>query len=372
MLDPRMNKLADLLVSYSCKVQPGENVLIDAIDIPHVEMVAALVDRVAEAGGTPFVEVKQARITRALNRHATAQGMNILAKRDLAFMKDMHCYIALRGGQNITELSDVPDDQSRIVQEHWQKPVLDQRVNHTKWVVLRWPTPAMAQLAGMSTEQFEDFYFDVCTLDYAKMARAEDVLKERMERTDRVHLKGPLDTDLTFSIKGIPAIPCVGDRNIPDGEVFTAPVRDSVNGIIHFNAGTIYNGKPFDDIRLVFNNGRIVEATGSDTDALNGVLDSDEGARYIGEFSLGFNPHIKRAMRDILFDEKIAGSIHFTPGRAYQEADNGNRSKIHWDMVLIQSPEFGGGEIYFDDELIRKDGIFIPEYLHCLNPENLK
>lgn len=251
------------------------------------------------------------------------------------------------------------------------KPVLDQRVNETKWVVLRWPTPSMAQLAGMSTEVFEDFYFDVCTLDYAKMAKAEEVLKERMERTDKVRLIGPKDTNLEFSIKGISAVPCVGDRNIPDGECFTAPVKNSVNGIIHYNAGTIHNGKPFDDIRLVFKDGKIIEATGSDTKSLNEILDIDEGARYVGEFSIGFNPHIKHAMRDILFDEKISGSIHFTPGQAYKDADNGNRSKLHWDMVLIQTEEFGGGEIWFDDELIRKDGRFVPSYLHCLNPENL-
>lgn len=369
MVDPRMNKLADVLVGYSCKVAPGERVLIDTSDIP-CEMVSVLVKRVVEAGGLPFVQMRCSRATRTLYLNATKEQMEIQAKHDLELMKDMQCYIALRGGKNITELSDVPDSQMQMIQAV-TRPVLDYRVDHTKWVVLRWPTPSMAQLAGMSTEAFEDFYFDVCTLDYEKMSRAEDPLKERMERTDKVHIVGPLDTDITFSIKGIPAIKCVGDRNIPDGELFTAPVRDSVNGVMHFNAGTIYNGKPFDDIRLVFRDGKIVEATGSDTKALNVVLDSDEGARYIGEFSLGFNPYIKRTMRDILFDEKIAGSIHFTPGRAYEEADNGNRSKIHWDMVLIQSPEFGGGEIYFDDELIRKDGRFVPEYLSGLNPENL-
>lgn len=369
MVDPRMKKLADVLVGYSCKVAPGERVLIDTGDIPS-EMVSVLVERVVEAGGLPFIETKNTKAIRTVYLHATREQIEIKAKHDLDFMKEMQCYIALRGSQNITELSDVPDSQMQMIQEI-TRPVLDYRVDKTKWVVLRWPTPSMAQLAGMSTEAFEDFYFDVCTLDYEKMSRAENPLKERMERTDMVHIVGPLDTDITFSIKGIPAIKCVGDRNIPDGELFTAPVRDSVNGVMHFNAGTIYNGKPFDDIRLVFRDGKIVEATGSDTKALNEVLDSDEGARYIGEFSLGFNPHIKRAMRDILFDEKIAGSIHFTPGRAYEEADNGNRSKIHWDMVLIQSPEFGGGEIYFDGELVRKDGRFVPEYLSGLNPENL-
>lgn len=369
MVDPRMRRLADVLVGYSTKVQPGERALIDAYDIPP-EMTAVLIERVTEAGGLPFVNTHQGMVRRKLVMQATDEQMEIMGRHALEFMKDMQCYIAVRGGQNVTEMADVPDAKMKVYEQH-HKPVLDYRVSKTKWCVLRWPSPSMAQQASMSTEQFEDFYFDVCTLDYAKMARAEGPLKERMERTDKVRLVGPKDTDLTFSIKGIAAIPCVGDRNIPDGECFTAPVRDSVNGVIHFNAGTIYHGKPFDDIRLVFKDGKVVEATSSDTKALNDILDTDEGARYVGEFSLGFNPHITRAMRDILFDEKIRGSIHFTPGQAYEEADNGNRSKIHWDMVLIQSEEFGGGEMWFDDELIRKDGRFVPEYLHGLNPENL-
>lgn len=364
-----MKELADVLVGYSTKVQQGERVLIDAYDIPP-EMTGVLVDRVVEAGGLPFVNTHQATVRRKLILRGTDEQMEISAKHALAFMQDMQCYIAVRGGLNITEMADVPGEQIKLQETH-HKPVLDYRVNKTKWVVLRWPSPSMAQLANMSTEQFEDFYFDVCTLDYAKMARAEEPLKELMNRTDKVRLVGPKDTDLTFSIKDIPAIPCVGDRNIPDGECFTAPVRDSVNGVIHFNAGTIYHGKPFDDIRLVFRDGKVVEATGSDTKALNEILDADDGARYVGEFSLGFNPHITRAMRDILFDEKIRGSIHFTPGQAYEEADNGNRSKVHWDMVLIQSEEFGGGEIWFDDVLVRRDGRFVVEELQGLNPENL-
>lgn len=370
MLDPRMKKLADVLVKYSCRVQPGERVQIDAFDIPD-EMCSVLIKTVVEAGGLPFIENLHPRVRRTLMMNCTPEQMQIMRERDLEHMKKMQCYIAVRGGYNNTENSDIPDEKMKIFKNYYSKEVLDQRVKHTKWVVLRWPTPSMAQLAGMSTEAFEDMFFDVCTLDYSKMAKAEDVLKERFERTDKVRIIGPTDTDLTFSIKGIPAVPCVGDRNIPDGELFTAPVKDSVNGIIHYNAGTIYDSKPFDDIRLVFKDGKIIEATGSDTKALNEILDTDEGARYVGEFSLGFNPYIKKAMRDILFDEKISGSLHFTPGQSYQEADNGNHSKIHWDMVLIQLPEYGGGEIWFDDELIRKDGLFVPEYLHCLNPENL-
>ena len=192
-----------------------------------------------------------------------------------------------------------------------------------------------------------------------------------MEKTDKVRLvaKG---TDLTFSIKGIPAVKCAGHMNIPDGEVYTAPVKDSVNGVITFNAPTLENGIKHENVRLVFKNGRIVEATSSDTKALNDVLDTDEGARYVGEFAIGVNPYVTSPMLDILFDEKISGSIHFTPGCCYDDAYNGNKSSVHWDMVLIQTPEWGGGEIYFDDMLIRKDGLFVTESLRCLNPENLK
>jgi aminopeptidase len=251
-----------------------------------------------------------------------------------------------------------------------QRPVIDYRVNHTKWVVLRWPTPSMAQMAGKSTEAFEDFFFKVCTLDYSKMTPGMAALKALMEKTDNVHLKGP-GTDLRFSIKGIPSIPCGGLRNIPDGEVFSCPVRESVEGYVQFNAPTIYQGTAFDSVRLGFSKGRVVEATSNNDERLNAILDSDEGARYIGEFAIGFNPHVLEPMRDILFDEKISGSFHFTPGQAYEAADNGNRSQVHWDLVCIQRPEYGGGEMYFDGRLIRKDGRFVADELQVLNPENL-
>jgi aminopeptidase len=233
-------------------------------------------------------------------------------------------------------------------------------------VVLRWPTPAMAQLASMSTEAFEDFYFDVCTLDYRKLLPGMRVLKRLMEKTDRVEITGP-GTELRFSIKRIPAVMCGGDRNIPDGEVFTAPVKDSVQGHVTFNVPTVYQGTGFDNVRLEFRDGKVVNATSNEPQKLNGILDSDAGARYIGEFSLGFNPYILHPMRDILFDEKIAGSFHFTPGQAYEDADNGNRSQVHWDMVNIQRPDYGGGEIYFDGKLVRRDGEFLPKELRSLN-----
>jgi aminopeptidase len=285
---------------------------------------------------------------------------------ELARMERMDAYIALRGSENIFEASDVPSDKVQLV-SRLMKPVLDHRVGKTKWVVLRWPSSAMAQQAGMSTEAFEDFYFKVCTLDYSRMAPGMKALSDLMKKTDRVHIKGP-GTDLRFSIKGIGAQPCGGLRNIPDGEVFSCPVRDSVEGHIQYNAPTVYLGASFDNIRLAFKKGKVVEASSSNTKRLNEILDSDSGARYIGEFALGFNPHILEPMRDILFDEKIAGSFHFTPGQAYEGVGNGNKSQVHWDMVCIQRPEYGGGEIWFDGKLIRKDGLFVPKALHQLNP----
>ncbi|CAN5547338.1 aminopeptidase [soil metagenome] len=364
MHDPRFDKLAQLLVEYSTRLKRHETVLIESFDVPD-EMTIALLRAARKAGAIPFTQINRGRVTRELALHATERQLNLTAIHELARMKKMDAYIGLRGSNNITELSDVPPDQMKTVARK-MRPVQDQRVKKTKWVVLRWPTPSMAQLASMSTEAFEDFYFDVCTLDYRKLQPGMKVLKTLMEKTDLVEIKGP-GTDLRFSIKGIGAIICGGDHNIPDGEVFSCPVKDSVQGHVTFNAPTIYQGIGFDHVRLEFRDGKIVEATANQTEKLNKILDSDPGARYIGEFSLGFNPYIVAPMRDILFDEKIAGSFHFTPGQAYEEANNGNRSQVHWDMVNIQRPEYGGGEVYFDGKLIRRDGNFIPKELRSLN-----
>lgn len=364
MQDARFDKLAKLLVEYSTQLKRNENVLIEGFDVPD-EMVIALIRAARRVGARPFVQLQHARVSREFALEAVDPQLTQLANHELARMKKMDAYIALRGSNNITELSDVPAAQMKLLAKK-MRPVIDQRVKKTKWVVLRWPTPSMAQLAGMSTEAFEDFFFDVCTLDYRKLQPGMRTLKALMEKTDRVEIKGP-GTDLRFSIKGIAAIICGGDRNIPDGEVFSCPIKDSVQGHVTFNAPSIYQSIAFDNIRLEFRDGKIVKATSNQTDKLNKILDSDPGARYIGEFSLGFNPRVLEPMRDILFDEKIAGSFHFTPGQAYEEADNGNRSQVHWDMVSIQRPEYGGGEIYFDGQLIRRDGEFLPKSLQSLN-----
>jgi len=374
MQDPRIVKLADNLVNYSTKVNQGDKVLVEAVDVP-VALVEALIDEIARAGAVPLVTYKHNRWLRRLYQTGTEQGLSLIGDCELHRMKKMDVYIGVRGFENMHELADVPPAQMKLYQTCWFQPVhIKQRVPNTRWVVLRWPTSAMSQAARLSTEAFEDFYFSVCNLDYARMSAAMAPLKELMDRTERVHIKGPGETDLRFSLSGMSAIPCDGKYNIPDGEVFTAPVRDSVQGTIAYNTLTQYQGTTFSDVKLTFRDGKIVEATSSNTERLNDILDTDEGARFVGEFAIGVNPYITEPMLDTLFDEKICGSLHFTPGGAYEEegADNGNRSAIHWDIVLIQRPDYGGGEMWFDDVLVRKDGLFVLPELQGLNPENLK
>ena len=370
-MDTRIRTLAKGLVNYSCRVTGGDRVYIHYTGESTRQLAKELVREVYAAGGIPFVHYTDPQLQRAWLMECTKEQLELMAQVDALEMSRMDCYIGIRGSGNVSELSDVPAERMALYEQYYSTPVHhDIRVPKTRWVVLRYPNNAMAQLSGTSTEDFEDFYFRVCNLDYSRMAEAMKPLVELMERTDRVRLTGP-GTDLAFSIRGIPAIPCAGECNIPDGEVYTAPVRESVNGTISYNTPSVYQGFTYEKIRLTFENGKIVKAEANDTERINQVFDTDEGARYVGEFAIGVNPHILKPMKDTLFDEKIMGSIHFTPGNCYEEAKNGNRSSIHWDLVLIQRPEYGGGEIWFDGRLIRKDGRFVLPELECLNPEQL-
>ncbi|MEQ9409706.1 MAG: aminopeptidase [Fuerstiella sp.] len=368
MKDPRITKLAETLVDHSCRLKTGEKVIIEAFDLPDPALVCDLVDAVYARGGTPLVIWKNNTILRSLYRGATTDSMDWAGSFERSAMEAAAAYIGIRGSANSDEFADVPPEKMELYTAHWWSQVhIDVRVKDTRWVVLRYPTPSMAQAAHKSTAQFEDFYFEVCTADYAKMAEDLKPLVARMQAADKVHITAP-GTDLTFSIRDIPVIPCAGECNIPDGECFTAPVRDSVDGTIRFNTKSRYQGVVFDGIEFELKNGRIEKATcTNEPDRLNRILDSDAGARYIGEWSFGTNNRILHPMLDTLFDEKIGGSFHFTPGNAYDEADNGNRSKVHWDLVLIQRADYGGGEIWFDDELIRKDGFFVTDDLIPLN-----
>ena len=371
-MDERIIKLAKNLVEYSCKVKAGDKVYVHYTGPSTENLAKAIIKEVYKQGGLPFAQYTNPRVQREILLNCTEEQLKLMAQLDADEMSRMDCYIGIRGTDNTAELSDIPEDKMKLYDKLYMDPVHHKiRVPKTRWVVLRYPNDAMAQLASTSLEAFEDFYFDVCNLDYSKMAKAMESLVELMNATDKVRITGK-GTDLTFSIKGIPAIACAGEMNIPDGEVYTAPVRDSVNGTISYNTPSIYQGFSYENVTFTFENGKIVNATANDTERINQLLNSDEGARYIGEFAIGVNPYVLKPMKDILFDEKICGSIHFTPGNCYDEAPNGNESVIHWDLVFIQRPEYGGGEIYFDNRLIRKDGRFVIPELECLNPENLK
>lgn len=369
-MDTRLKKLSEILVQYSCNVQKGERVLIDYEGEECKPLVCQIIKDIYKCGGYPYVEIGDSRIKRELLLGAQEEQLEFMNEYELLRMKGMQAYIGIRGMANSAELSDVPAEKLNMYSKITH-PTLAQRVGKTKWVVLKYPNNSMAQLARTSLESFEDYYFDVCTMDYRKMSHAMDALTELMDKTDKVRIVGP-GTDLTFSIKGIPAVKCSGEANIPDGEVYTAPVRESMNGRISYNTPSDRQGFVYENIVFEVENGKIVHASANDTGRINQQLDIDEGARYFGEFSFGVNPYILHPMKNTLFDEKICGSIHLTPGNAYEDAPNGNKSALHWDLVLIQRPEYGGGEIWFDDVLIRKDGVFVIPELEALNPENLK
>lgn len=365
-MDIRNQVFAEKLVNYCVAVKPGDNVLIETTDAVATDIVRQIVKEVYKAGGNPFVKTVIAQVERELLMHCSEEQMKIRAENEFALLKQMDCCIVVRGFENAAELSDVPTEKIGI-QNKAMYELRNYRVDKTRWVGLRYPGAAIAQLAGMSQEAYEDFFYKVCNMDYQTMSEHMDALVKRMEAADQVHILAE-GTDLTFSIKGIPAIKCDAKVNIPDGEVFTAPVRESVNGYVTFNVPSLYQSKTFEGIHFEFQDGKIVKATCNYEKELNKILDTDEGARYLGEFSFGCNPFITVPTFDGSVDEKLAGSIHLTPGDSYEEAPNGNSSKIHWDLVLMQTPEYGGGEIWFDDELIRKDGLFVPEDLKPLNP----
>lgn len=367
-------RLAEFLVTYSTRIQPGEISLIHCVGDVRKEFVSYLIEEILKAGGQPLIWQDNPAWLRQLINTDNHRGLNLQMNNRLREIKKVQAVFHLFSEGNVYELFGLPVKRLDYYLK-LARPIVEWRCNKTKRILTSLPSEASAQLAGMSTAQFDKFYFDVCLgVDYLQMDKAMDLLVKKMQATDKVTIVGP-GTDISFSIKGIPAIKCAGRENLPDGEVFTAPVKESINGCISFNTPTNYNGQRFDPLSLSYQSGRLVGITASNQQqqkAAEEILHTDNGAQYVGEFAFGLNPQIVRPVGEILFDEKIAGSIHFTPGSCYAEASNGNdNSAIHWDMILRQTADCGGGEVYFDGELIRKDGLFLGE-LAALNPENLK
>ncbi|OGQ21880.1 MAG: hypothetical protein A3I05_00395 [Deltaproteobacteria bacterium RIFCSPLOWO2_02_FULL_44_10] len=368
MNDPRLQQLADTILDHSLKVKSGERVLISWDGPEAMPLIQTLISDVITRGALPLWYYDPENFLQRFLTNANEEQIKSFGEAQLQYLKTAQAFIGIRGNDNAFELQEVFPERLQWYGKHYRKPRFEY-MSQIRWVAMRYPSSFMAQLAQVSTESFTDFYFKTVLIDYAKLREAMLPLKRLMEKTDEVRIVSPR-TDLRFSIKNIPVIACDGTLNLPDGEVFTAPVRDSINGTILFNASTPYQGKAFQNIHLTFKEGKIVEARcDNNTKGLNDILNTDEGSRYVGEFAIAFHPWIRTPMNDALFDEKIAGSLHFALGKCYDEASNGNKSAIHWDIVHIQRKDFGGGEIYFDGKLIRKDGAFALSELQGLNPE---
>jgi len=358
-------KLARQLLTHSVELKSGQNVMIQCIGLNAIGLVRALAKLVRELDGHPFIKLEDPETNRMLLESGDEEYWKNQAESDqLPLMKKMDAFIGIRASENIYENSGASKKANMAYSEFFVNPVhFEQRVNHTNWAVLRYPSAAFAMNAKMSTERFRTFYYDACLFDYNKLKEAMLPLEKRLRETDKVRLKGK-GTDIEFSVKDQNWIPCFGKRNIPDGELFSSPILDSVNGHITY-APSVYQGKPFEFVKLEVENGVVTDFDSSNNEALKEILDTDEGARRFGEFSFGLNPIIKEPMYDILFDEKITGSNHLTLGNDYEIAPNGNESAIHWDLVCI------GADVYLDEELVRKGRTFVTDDLKGLNPEEL-
>lgn len=358
-------KLSQKILSFSCELEEGQNVMLQLIGLNGIGLLRALVESAREMKVHPFVQIEDTEVQRMLVEKGDKAFWKNQADTDqLPLMKQMDAFVGIRASENIYEQSHVSKEANKAYSDEFLKPVhFEERVNNTNWVVLRYPSAAFAMNAKMPTEKFKEFYYKACLLDYSRLAEAMKPLEERLRETDMIRLEGE-GTDIKFSVKDQNWIPCFGKRNIPDGELFSSPILSSVNGHITY-APSVYQGKPFDFVKLEVRDGVVVDFDSSNDEQLEEILDTDTGARQFGEFSFGLNPIIEKPMYDILFDEKIYGSNHLTLGNDYEIAPNGNESNIHWDLVCI------GADVYFDGEKIRKGRKFVTEDLQGLNPENL-
>ena len=372
-IDERITKLAEKILKNSVELKKGEKIYIEAFSESTKDLFNEFIRIAAKMGAIPFYFYNDNSFVKNLVENSNPNQIEQYAKWHAGLMDEMDCYVAVRGYDDLFALSDIaPAKMKAYNQIYYNMVHFDRRIAKTRWCVMRYPNDTMAAVSKMSRKALEDFFFEACLVDYKKMGKAMKPLKDLMDKTDKVRIKGP-NTDLEFSIKGLKAIVCDGKMNIPDGEVYTAPVKNSINGHIQFNTDTVYGGTFYSNVYLEFKDGKIIKAESrANNDKLQKQINVDEGARYMGEFAIGVNPYIRKEMLDILFDEKIACSLHMAIGNSYNdETFNGNRSSVHWDLVLIQDKAHGGGEIWFDDKLVRKDGLFVLPELKKLNPGHL-
>lgn len=362
LIDPRVTKQAEILVNYSTKVKKGDRVLIvsDWLARPlTLEVYKACILAGAEEIRVNF-EVDEQVISRSYNEFAEIFFRNAKPHQIKAFpkigdeeLKNIDCWIRLYAKGNTRGFSNI---DSKIISERAKivRPLIDQRVLKTRWVITNFPTEAQAQEADMSLSEYEEHVFSAINeVDWRKKFKEQEKLAELLSKTKKVRIIGP-ETDITLGKTGRKAVNAGGENNIPDGEVFTSVVENLADGFITYTYPAVYLGKEFHKVRLEFKNGRVIKAIAEKGEKdLNRILDVDYGARTIGELGIGNNYAIKKFTKDILFDEKIGGSIHLALGQGYKETGSKNESALHWDMIRDLRI---GGELWFDDRLVQKNG----------------
>jgi len=373
MTDPRIEKLADVLVNYSVTVRPGDKVLVQG-DAPAGSLIKAVYAKVLQAGGHPLMLVSLPGVDELYFRYASDEQLQHVPEPVKLAMETYDVRISIRGTENTKVLSGV--DPARLVlrnraQTDLMKTFMQRSASgELRWTTTLFPTNAYAQDAETSLSDYEDFVYGAClgaclpdmddpTGYWHRFSAWQQKIVDWLKGKERVHVIGP-ETDLHLSVAGRVFINCDGHKNMPDGEVFTGPVEDSVEGHVHFSYPAIHQGREVAGVRLWFEGGRVVKASAEKNENfLLSTLDTDEGSRYVGEFAVGTNKGITRFTRQILFDEKINGSFHMALGAGYPETGSKNESAIHWDMICDMRD---GGEIWVDDELLYKDGRFVIEF----------
>ena len=369
MKDPRIEKLADLLVNYSVAVKPGDKVVVQG-SIAGEPLLQAVFASVLKAGGNPIVMPSLPGSEETMYRYANDAQLQHVPEPQKLIMSTYDARIVILAEQNTKELSHV-DPAKMVLRSRARTELMKIMMERSaagslRWVLGPYPTNALAQDAEMSLSDYEDFVYSACLPDmndpigyWRKFSDWQQKIVDWLKGKQRVRVKGK-ETDLTMSIAGRQFINCNGKVNMPDGEVFTGPVEDSMNGHVLYSFPAIEHGHEVSGIRLTFEHGQVVKATAEkNQEFLLKTIATDEGSRRVGEFAIGTNEGIKQFTREILFDEKIAGTFHMALGAAYPETGSQNESAVHWDMICDLRD---GGEIWVDDVLLYKNGKFVIKF----------
>jgi len=366
-----LSRLADVIVNDCLSIEDGDLIILEGIDLPD-NLLSDFADHLLAMKIQPYVIQKSQKILIQNIQNHNSEIIGLQADFEINIMKRAKAFIGLRFPTNLYMMECLGKSDREKILTNFIKPVhFEYRNNNLQWVYFRFPTREFAKNSGQNYTEFTKNYFNASLVNYEKMAYAFDPLAKLISKCQEVRIVSD-STDLRFYMSGKGVYKSCGQHNLPDGEIFTSPDKSSIEGFIRFNIPSIYYGNYFENIELEFRKGKIVGCHAeNNSDLLKSILDIDEGAKFVGEFAIGLNPFVKTPILDILWDEKMHGSLHLAIGNAYPVSNNGNKSAIHWDLILNQTSDYGGGALYFDERLVRKNGLFIDDHLQHLNPQNL-